>query len=255
MSFEQQTIAHMRADKSGGAGNHNSQADLLEGGRPKPFPILPENGTVRCGAATPGCSRLSGGLFADERSIGFATTRSISVAGRGAASKGGCSQDWLPHIAIMHPSSAEIVVFAALFSASLYAFWRRFGPVADIIRRSKPDADFKLQPVAPRVRKFVWEVLLQGKVIRERPLPGIAHAFVFWGFCAFALITISHFAAGVGLNLLPSDCAIVRGYRYFVAVFAMAVALSIAGLAFRRLVLRPVWLDPKSRSNPDSSRC
>jgi len=81
---------------------------------------------------------------------------------------------------MLQPSSAEIVAFAALFSASVYAFWRRFGPVADIIRRSKPDADFKLRPVGPRVRKFVWEVLLQGKVIRERPLPGIAHAFVFW---------------------------------------------------------------------------
>src|SRR5439155_2102718 len=99
-------------------------------------------------------------------------------------------------------SSAEIVAFVALFAASLYAFWRRFGPVVDIIRRSKPDGDFTLQPIAPRVRKFVWEVLLQGKVIRERPLPGIAHAFVFWGFCAFALITIAHFAAGIGLNLL-----------------------------------------------------
>src|SRR6266851_4504063 len=127
------------------------------------------------------------------------------------------------------PSPAEIVIFVALLSASLYAFWRRFGPVVAIIRHSKPDADFKLQPIAPRVKKFVWEVLLQGKVIRERPLPGIAHAFVFWGFCAFALITIAHFAAGVGLNLLPSGYAVVRAYRYFVAVFAMAVALSIAG--------------------------
>src|SRR5437667_2017731 len=133
---------------------------------------------------------------------------------------------------LCQPSPAEILVFLALLAASGYFFWRRIGPVIDTIRRSKKDADFKLRPVAPRVRKFVWEVLLQGKVIRERPLPGIAHAFVFWGFCAFALITIAHFAAGVGLNLLPSDCAIVRGYRYFVAVFAMAVALSIAGLAF-----------------------
>src|SRR6266567_1312004 len=143
------------------------------------------------------------------------------------------------------PSSIEIIIFLLLVAASVYAFWRRFGPVVATIRRSKIDADFHLRPLAPRIAKFVWEVLLQGKVIRERPLPGIAHAFVFWGFCAFALITIAHFAAGVGLNLLPSDCAIVRGYRYFVAVFAMAVALSIAGLAFRRLVLRPVWLGPK----------
>src|SRR5258706_1992280 len=146
---------------------------------------------------------------------------------------------------MQQPSSAEIVIFVVLLSASLYGFWRRFGPVVDTIRRSKPDADFKLQPIAPRLQKFVWEVLLQAKVIRERPLPGIAHAFVFWGFCAFALITIAHFAAGVGLPLLPADYAIVRGYRYFVAVFAIAVAMSITGLAFRRLVLRPIWLGPK----------
>jgi Fe-S oxidoreductase len=143
------------------------------------------------------------------------------------------------------PSPIEIILFLTLVSASVYAFWRRFGPVVATIRRSKTDADFQLHPARGRIAKFVWEVLLQGKVIRERPLPGIAHAFVFWGFCAFALISIAHLAAGVGLNLLPSGYAIVRGYRYFVAAFAIAVAVSIAGLAFRRLVLRPIWLGPK----------
>jgi Fe-S oxidoreductase len=143
------------------------------------------------------------------------------------------------------PSPIEIILFLTLVAASLYAFWRRFGPVVTTIRRSKTDADFHLQPTAPRTAKFFWEVLLQGKVIVERPLPGIAHAFVFWGFCAFALISIAHLAAGVGLDLLPSGYAAVRGYRYFVALFAIAVAVSIAGLAFRRLVLRPIWLGPK----------
>src|ERR1700676_843920 len=143
------------------------------------------------------------------------------------------------------PSPIEIILFLILVSASVYAFWRRFGPVVATIRRSKIDADFRLRPASGRIAKFVWEVLLQGKVIRERPLPGIAHAFVFWGFCAFALISIAHLAAGIGLNLLPSGYAVVRGYRYLVAVFAIAVAVSIAGLAFRRLVLRPIWLGPK----------
>src|SRR6185369_11039601 len=141
---------------------------------------------------------------------------------------------------MLQPSSAETIIFIALLTASLYAFWRRFGPVVQIIRRSKPDADFKLEPVGPRIRKFVWEVLLQGKVIRERPLPGVAHAFVFWGFCAFALITIGHLAQGVGLGF-----AVAPAYRYFVALFAILVAVSIAGLAFRRVVLRPIWLGPR----------
>src|SRR5713226_4921410 len=47
---------------------------------------------VRRGAANLGCSRLLGGLFACGRSLDFATTRSVSVAARGAASKGGWSR-------------------------------------------------------------------------------------------------------------------------------------------------------------------
>ena len=43
---------------------------------------------------------------------------------------------------------------------------------------AKPDADFQLAPVGKRVSDFIWEVMLQGKVIRQRPLPGLAHAFV-----------------------------------------------------------------------------
>ena len=69
---------------------------------------------------------------------------------------------------------------------------------------AKPDADFSLRPLGTRVRDLLWEVMLQAKVIRERPLPGLAHAFVFWGFCAFALITLNHFAIGFGVPFLNS---------------------------------------------------
>src|SRR6266550_370967 len=112
-------------------------------------------------------------------------------------------------IDVTQPSTPEILIFLLLLAASVYAFWRRFGPIVRTIRGSQPDTDFQLQPVSGRVRQFVWEVLLQSKVIRERPIPGLAHAFVFWGFIAFAGITVAHLAAGAGLNLLPSDYAIV----------------------------------------------
>ena len=99
-----------------------------------------------------------------------------------------------------------------------------------------------LHPLAPRVRQFVWEVMLQGKVIRERPLPGLAHAFVFWGFCAFALITLNHLAAGFGAPFLNRESGFGKAYFAFVAVFAVLVAVSIAALAIRRFVERPIWL-------------
>ncbi|HEY7338580.1 MAG TPA: (Fe-S)-binding protein [Bryobacteraceae bacterium] len=146
----------------------------------------------------------------------------------------------------MRLSGLEELIFALLLAASIWGFWRRFGPVLRKILAAKPDADFHLRPVAKRIRDFVWEVLLQGKVIRQRPLPGLAHAFVFWGFCAFALVTINHVALGFGAPFLSRNGGFGQVYFWFAAVFAVLVAISIAGLFVRRFVIRPKWLEPLS---------
>src|SRR5579872_1555221 len=140
----------------------------------------------------------------------------------------------------------ETAVLLVLIAVSAYGFWLRFGRVWRIIRASKKDPDFQLPPLQRRVSTFIWEVLLQGKVIRQRPLPGLAHAFVFWGFCVFALVTINHFAEGFHLQLLSRDGFFGRIYFAIAAIFAVAVAISIAALAFRRFVIRPKWLGPLS---------
>src|SRR5437879_11858728 len=142
----------------------------------------------------------------------------------------------------------ETLIFLVLLAASAYGFWRRFGAVLRRIRAAKRDADFSLHPVARRARDFFWEVMLQAKVIRERPLPGLAHAFVFWGFCAFALVTLNHLAAGVGLSFISREHWFGAIYFYLAAAFAIAVAVSIVGLAIRRFVVRPRWLGGKVSS-------
>jgi Fe-S oxidoreductase len=143
---------------------------------------------------------------------------------------------------MVHPSWLEIALLAILLCISGSLFWRRFRKPLDAIRRARDNPDFHLRPLGPRIRQFVWEVLLQGKVIRERPLPGLAHAFVFWGFGAFALITLNHLAAGFGLPFLNRESGFGKAYFAFVAVWAVLVAVSIAGLAIRRFVARPRWL-------------
>ena len=139
-------------------------------------------------------------------------------------------------------SGAETALLAALLLLSGALFVRRFAPVARKIWAAKADADFSLAPVGKRVWDFISEVMLQGKVIRERPLPGLAHAFVFWGFCVFALITLNHLATGFGLPFLSER----SGYAVFAAVFAVFVAIGIGGLFVRRFVARPKWLGPLS---------
>jgi Fe-S oxidoreductase len=143
---------------------------------------------------------------------------------------------------MIHFSPLDESVLALLVVTSIYLFWHRFGRVWRIIHASKSDADFTIRPVGRRVRDFVWEVLLQGQVIRQRPLPGIAHALVFWGFCVFALVSINHFAEGVNLGFLDRATWPGRFYFGFAAVFAIGVAIGITGLAFRRFAIRPHWL-------------
>jgi len=135
-------------------------------------------------------------------------------------------------------SATEKLLFAGLLAASIAGFSVRFVPIVRKIRSAKPDADFSLRPVGPRIRELLWEVALQAKVIRQRPLPGIAHALVFWGFCAFALVTLNHIAIGFGTRLLSSDSL----YLLLAAIFAVLVAISISGLFVRRFILRPKWL-------------
>jgi Fe-S oxidoreductase len=143
----------------------------------------------------------------------------------------------------------RMLVLFLLMAASGYGFWWRFRRVLKIIAAAKPDPGFTLAGIPRRTGRFISEVLLQSKVIRERPLPGIAHAFVFWGFCAFALVTVNHFAQGFGLTFLPRDNVFAHLYFGFVAVFAVAVAISIAGLAIRRFLVRPRWL---GKTSPES---
>jgi Fe-S oxidoreductase len=145
-----------------------------------------------------------------------------------------------------HFALLEIGLLLVLAAASAALFLRRFVPILRTILHAKEDAGFALRPVFPRVREFVWEVLCQAKVIRERPLPGLAHAFVFWGFLAFALVSLNHLALALGIGFLSPTGFAGRAYFDFAAVWALLVALSIAGLFIRRFLVRPPWLGPVS---------
>ena len=137
-------------------------------------------------------------------------------------------------------SLPERIVFVVALVAASYGFWLRFSKVLRRIRAAKPDADFSLQPIGKRIWDFFWEVLFQAKVIRERPLPGLAHALVFWGFCVFGLITLNHFATALGFPFL--DNMFGEGYKIFAQAFGVLVAIGISGLFIRRFFVRPKWL-------------
>ena len=94
-----------------------------------------------------------------------------------------------------------------------------------------------------RIWTVFGEVLLQTRVIRERPVPGLLHALIMWGFFAFAWVSLEHLAIGFGV--IDATGAGHGWYGGFAAAWAAAVLAGIAGLSFRRFVLRPPALGAK----------
>jgi Fe-S oxidoreductase len=141
-----------------------------------------------------------------------------------------------------HFAPFEIILLLVLAAASATLFFLRFAPILRTILSARKDLGWSLSPINRRIRDFVWEVLCQGKVIRERPLPGLAHAFVFWGFLAFALVSLNHLAVGLRVGFLPPTSLVGSFYFTFAAIWAALVAVSIAGLFVRRFFVRPIWL-------------
>jgi len=101
-----------------------------------------------------------------------------------------------------------------------------------------------LDQIGSRVTRFVVDVVGQARTIRERPIPGIAHAFVFWGFCAFAGYTVVEFLRGLGLVDL-THTAWFDAYRAVLTPFAVGVLAGIVLLLIRRGLVRPVALGAK----------
>ncbi|HZP47384.1 MAG TPA: (Fe-S)-binding protein [Vicinamibacterales bacterium] len=92
-----------------------------------------------------------------------------------------------------------------------------------------------------RVGRWLADVLFQRKTILERPIAGLAHAFVFWGFVAFAGYTSVEFLYGLGIVDL-TQAAWFHAYRVAVVPFATAVLAGILYLLVRRAVVRPIAL-------------
>lgn len=95
-------------------------------------------------------------------------------------------------------------------------------------------------------RVFV-EVVLQYRVVRDRPIVGVLHAFLLWGFLAFAWVSANHML--LGLRGLSKATEVRTWYGTFVAVWALAVLVAMIGLSFRRFILRP---KPLGKLSPTS---
>src|SRR5215217_1602333 len=136
----------------------------------------------------------------------------------------------------------QTAAFWILFLAGLGAFAAQVARRVQLIAAA-PNT-FSTADLGFRVNRFVVDVVMQWRTIKERPLPGLMHAFVFWGFVAFGGYTLTEFLYGLGIVDL-THAGWFHVYRLALTPFATVVLLGIAYLFIRRAFIRPVALGTK----------
>jgi len=135
-----------------------------------------------------------------------------------------------------------VVAFWLLFVAFVGAFAGQVARRVQLIAIA-PNT-FSFDNLGFRVNRFLVDVVFQARTIRERPIAGIAHAFVFWGFVAFGGYTLTEFLRGLGIVDL-THTTWFTAYRVALTPFAVAVLGGILFLLIRRAFVRPVGLGTK----------
>ena len=143
----------------------------------------------------------------------------------------------------------EQLLLAILTLGTIALFTRGVAKKVKIIFAGKPDRH-RLDRISTRLWRVIKEVVFQSRVVNGRPVAGILHAMVFFGFVAFAAETIDHFLEPYHLPFLELVFgATLSLFKNFLAIMAIIVSIGIVGLAFRRFVLVKVSPDPKSYSS------
>ena len=149
-------------------------------------------------------------------------------------------------MAIFLPASLAIFVprgisQAALFLLTALSIWifHRTVKRRGILSWPEP-GEVSFDHLGQRIWRTFLEVILQSRVVRDRPVAGMLHALVVWGFLVFAGISAHHFY--IGFRGLDTATENRTWYGDFAAAWAFAVLVGILGLSFRRFVLRPAAL-------------
>lgn len=121
------------------------------------------------------------------------------------------------------------LIFVGLFLKQMAVRANLFARARNNIRIRNLDAQFK---------NFIADVVFQRRVFRNKPLVGLSHTAVFWGFVAFGGYTTGEFLKGLGIIDITETEAFFA-FRLLLTPFAIAVLIGIVGLVIRRVFVQP----------------
>jgi len=134
-------------------------------------------------------------------------------------------------------SSLERLIFIILTITSLGLAWFSFGRMFKAIGRGSDPLDWK--KVIKNWSKGLSVFISQKTLFKTRPIVGIIHAGVAWGFTLYLLVNIIDVMYGMipGFHFFPNS-VIGDIYRLFVDIFTLIVLLGVLLLLMRRFVAK-----------------
>ncbi|MBF0493446.1 MAG: (Fe-S)-binding protein [Deltaproteobacteria bacterium] len=134
----------------------------------------------------------------------------------------------------MYPIPVAIILIAAL-SFFAYSMSKRY----KLLTLGK--ASDNLKNIPARIKALLDFGFAQHRLIAKDFVPGLFHAFIFWGFCIVALQTLYSFAVGFSANFhfpFVSE-SLWNGYRFVKDCIEACVVSGALYFLYRRLISKP----------------
>jgi len=139
--------------------------------------------------------------------------------------------------------TVKSILMAAALVAAFGLFFTRVRRLYRIMRAVAGKSVFTLDRIAERVRVIFTDVLAQTNV-RRKPLPGLAHTLIFFGFLA-----VQPHSAALMIQGVFHDFEIARlaprlygSYMFVADILAFLVLFGLGYALYRRIFIRPKYL-------------
>jgi Fe-S oxidoreductase len=146
----------------------------------------------------------------------------------------------------MPPNPPELPYYPLIvipLAIAIFLFWRRSRLHWAVLKAGRP-LD-RLDKTRERVWAVIRYVLAQERLLRD-PVPGLMHAFVFWGFLVLLVTTGNYLTNGL-VERIVTAIPIVGGLLWALAIFGanVFIGLVLVGIGYsviRRTMVRPARL-------------
>jgi Fe-S oxidoreductase len=147
--------------------------------------------------------------------------------------------------------TGKAIIFALILVGAFGFFVFSVRRMIQLIAIGKPEN--RLDHISQRLKNLITVALGQSKLFRE-PIPGLMHAFIFWGFLVLLTSILEAIGEGLSSGLTLSFIGIFyQPLQFFQDLFAGLVMVGVFIALYRRYILRPKRLQVDRHAQLDAT--